>query len=341
MTNYIFDRIEAGADDESPLPLEAVAQAGRAARNGVDLNTFLIELIEVHSLLGEFVADEAAKIDARGAVGAQLVQLQIFRRLAIELSREYRREKSHLAGRSDQYRRGLVHRLLSGAPGISSCALGYRLEVWHVGLIAVGSESLDATEIVAERLGVALLSVPMDMETTWVWIGSSRMISSQLIARILTDRKDLRGRYALGQPAYGLEGWRATHLEARSTLTVALCRQVTVTLFSDVALEALSLQTPDLARSLLVAYLTPLIQRGGRTSVLFETLKAFFGAGGNASSAATSLGVTRRTVENRLREVEKRLGQSIGECGSKLDLALRLYTLMPSLVDDLLPPLDD
>jgi DNA-binding PucR family transcriptional regulator len=58
-------------------------------------------------------------------------------------------------------------------------------------------------------------------------------------------------------------------------------------------------------------------QRGGGT-MLRETLRAYFAAERNISSAAVTLGISRNTVANRLREAEARVGRPLHTCGAEL-----------------------
>ncbi len=66
---------------------------------------------------------------------------------------------------------------------------------------------------------------------------------------------------------------------------------------------------------------------GVRTSILLDTLSAFFSADRNGASAAAKLGVSRQTVTNRLRKVEECIAQPLSNCGDLLHVALRLQEL--------------
>jgi DNA-binding PucR family transcriptional regulator len=55
-----------------------------------------------------------------------------------------------------------------------------------------------------------------------------------------------------------------------------------------------------------------------------ETLRAYFAAGRNISSAAAALSVHRDTVSNRLRAIEAKIGRPPDACAADLELALRL-----------------
>jgi hypothetical protein len=330
VTAYNLDCIERGDDASDPIPSLAIAQARRAARDGIALDTFLIGVISAHTLMNEFILDEAGDLDSEVLGGVQALQGSILRRFASNLSREYRREENKLGESSARRRTALVERLLSGAP-VPLEGLRYAMKMWHIGLVARGVKGAEVTKGLAEVLGTAVLTVPRDEETVWAWLGSHRRISSDLVEHALSKRRDVKARFAVGEPAEGLEGWRATHLEAKATLAVAIRSSATVTRFSRVALEAIALQTPDLVRSLQVTYLGPLSSNQRRASVFRETLRAYLSAGRNASSAAVSLRVTRRTVENRLRAIEKVLERPLDTCAGELDLALRLESLDPIL----------
>jgi len=97
-----------------------------------------------------------------------------------------------------------------------------------------------------------------------------------------------------------------------------------LTRYADVALLAATLNDETLARSLLEIYLSPL---GDRGSELRATLHEYFAAGRRTSQAATSLGVVRQTVENRLRTTEQVIGRPLRTCLPDLEVALSLDEL--------------
>jgi PucR-like helix-turn-helix protein/diguanylate cyclase with GGDEF domain len=330
VTGYNLDCIERGEDALEPIPSPAIAQVRRAVRDGVSLDAFLVTVISAHTLMNEFIADEAGDMSNEGLGEVQALRGSILRRFASVLAHEYKQEKDRLGRSSARRQNVLVERLLSGAPGPLD-EVRYALEMWHVGLVVLGVKGVEVTRGLAEILGTAVLTVSRDEETVWAWLGSRRKISSELVENALSKRHDVKARFAVGEPAEGLEGWRSTHLEAKAAMAVAIRSSATVTRFSQVALEAIAMQTPELACSLQMAYLGPLSDNPRRSSILRETLRAYLSAGRNASSAAVALRVTRRTVENRLRTIETGLGRPLDACSAELELALRLESLDPSL----------
>lgn len=93
------------------------------------------------------------------------------------------------------------------------------------------------------------------------------------------------------------------------------------------ALVALASHDEEGARAF-VAHELGLLEGGRRGEVWRETLRAYFASGQRASSAASILGVHERTVANRIRTIEERLGRPVGSRGSELETALRLERLL-------------
>jgi hypothetical protein len=326
LTDFYLDCIEKGENTWDAVPAAAVEQARTAARSGVSLDDFLVGLISAQTLLNEFVLQESRGLASDSFSAVQALQGSLLLHLASELAGEYKQEEGRLRQSATRRQTAVVERLLSGAPAAGH-EVEYPLEMWHLGLVVSGSRARDAARALAEILGTALLAVPREQGTVWAWLGSRGRISSRSVQDAVTERGGLRAMFAVGEPGKNVEGWRSTHFEARAALAVAVRRPADVTCFARVAPEAIALQSPELARSLQAAYLEPLSGRHKQGWALRQTLRAWFAAGRNASSAAAALGVSRRTVENRLRMVEQRLGRPLTECGAELELALRLEDL--------------
>ena len=104
----------------------------------------------------------------------------------------------------------------------------------------------------------------------------------------------------------------------------------------DFAEEAALLQSPELAALLVETLLGPLSSLRLDDGIARETLRQYLDCSQNVSSTAGALGVNRRTVEKRLRQISEALGRPLAGCAAKIDLALRLETLGVSIGGD--PP---
>jgi hypothetical protein len=324
---HALSDIELGEESAGSVPPTAVEQARRAARVGVSLDTVLRRYVLGSTVLGDFLMQEADHGDFVGhaAVLRDVLSAQaaVLDRLMTTITAEYTCELER-SGRSVEQRRAeRVQKLLAGGRG--DVELGYGLDGWHLGVIAKGPTAAESLRSLAVTLGSRLLCVTRGEQTAWGWLGSQRAGSVRDIERALS--RDSEVSLALGEPAAGLEGWRLTHRQAQAALRVALRSGQRVTVYADVALLASVLRDDTLAGSLVDIYLAPLGERHNGGAVLRKTLRAYFAAERNASSAASALGVTRHTVENRLRSIEEKLGQTLRTRQAELEVALRLEEL--------------
>ena len=211
--------------------------------------------------------------------------------------------------------------------------LDYRLEAEHLGVIARGAGAGEVLRGLAVRLDCGLLSVACEEGTVWAWLELRRGLEVSGLERAVSAQ-GLGGdlSFAVGEPAWGPAGWRLTHRQAQAAFVVALRRPQRFTRYADVALLAAALKDESLAKLLLDIYIAPLDDRRGGGSVLRETLRAYFAADRNVSSAAAALGVVRKTVDNRLCTIEERLGRSLHPRPAELEVGL--------LLDDLGAPAD-
>ena len=322
--------IESGHDGAGSVPPEALAQARRAARVGVSVETVLRRYVIGSDMLGDFVMREAGGQDL--ADGGEMLREMLSAKAAVldlllkAITVEYMQEQKRLGRSPDERRAERVRRLLAGGH-CDGDELGYRLESWHIAAIAAGEDAASVLKGLAGQLGVSLLCVPCGEQTVWGWLGGAHPPAARELDRALEEIDAGGVSLAFGEPGRGLEGWRISHLQAQAALRVALRCPRPVTHYADVALLASVLHDDALAGSLVAIYLSPLGARNNGGAVLRETLRAYFAAERNASSAACALGVTRHTVQNRLRTIEERLGQAIRTRQAELEVALRLEEL--------------
>jgi hypothetical protein len=329
--DYGLAGVEHGEELMGPVPPETILQAHRAARAGVSLDTVLRRYVLGSTLLGDFLMQEADRGDfpdsgrtLREMLGAQATALD---RLMTAITHEYTRELEHSERSPERRRAERVQRLLAGGT-CDSVELGYELDGWHVGAIVIGADPVEALKAIAAELGSRLLCVSRGEDAAWAWIGTSCEATVGELERAACAHAGARETtIALGETGWGLEGWRLTHLQAQAALRVALRDAVPVTRYADVALLSSVLRDDALAASLVEIYLSPLGGRDNGGAALRETLRAYFAAERNASSAASALGVARHTVEKRLRMIEEKLGQRLRTRQAELEVALRLEEL--------------
>ncbi len=322
---YGLSAISFGEQRAPAVPAELLAQARLAARSGVSLDTVLRRYFAGFSLLGDFMIGEAQD---GGLFDGPTVQRmmgglsRILDRLVAAVSDEYSRAVPGTSGSIEERRASHVRRLLAGE-FLDASELAYDFEGHHLGLVAAGPRAGEVVCELANSFDRRVLSVTVEEQTLWAWLGSNRPTDPDEL-KTAADGLSEETRLAIGEPAQGMEGWRLTHRQAKVAWPIAGRGQGKAVRYADVALLASVLRDELLVRSLRRLYLEPLEAERDGGEALRQTLRAYFEAGRNLSSAAAALGVTRKTVTNRLGMVEKRLGRSLSICTSELEAALRI-----------------
>lgn len=325
--DYGLAAIEQGDERPLEIPVALLAQARIAARSGVGLETVLRRYVAGFTLLGEFLieAAEAGGVPEGPTLKRWLrTQAAYFDRLLATISEEYAREPEPDAGTPEHRRLVLVQRLLDGER-LDAHDLAYDFEATHLGLIASGPTVAEQVRRLASVLDCRLLLVPYREGEVWGWLGSRWRLDRGAIEQLACFAWSSDVVLAVGELGRGLSGWRRTHLQAREAYPIATDRPGEAVRYGEVALTASMRKDDLLATSLHQLYLAPLeAERDGGVTAR-RTLRAYFTADRNATSAAAVLGVSRRTVTNRLRSIEERLGRSLSEVGSEVEAALRLH----------------
>ena len=327
VVDYGLTGIEQGEEGAGPIPSVAVAQAQRAARGGVGLETVLLRYAAGHRLMSDFVVTEADHFPSHALRQVLDTQGLLFERLVAAISTEYKREVQR-AGRSPEQRRAeRVRRLLAGEP-LDTAELGLRLR-----RLAPRRDRNGHTGTGDRRRPDSRLRSPAHDRVAWRGDGVGVVRAggegrrSRILERQLPAKRDVCVLLAVGELGSGIEGWRLTRHQAQEALLVALHRPRRLTRYAEDMLLAAALRDKTLARSLKELYLSPLAGERDGGSVSRETLRAYFTAGRNAATAAHRLGVDRHTIERRLHTIEERLGCLLHTCQPELEVALRLEGL--------------
>ena len=331
--------IEAADPEPAPVPAELLSQARAAARAGVSLDTVLRRYVAGHALLADFLIAEAERGEPLPHEQLQrllAVQAAVLDNLIAEVSEEHGRENCRRERSKERRRAECARRLLDGELADAS-ELAYELGAHHIAALAEGPSTEEALRAIAAGLDRRLLLVCRGEGPLWAWLGGTRPLDPERLQEALESCWPERATLALGEPGEGLSGWRLSHRQAAAALPVARKRRSPVR-YGEVALLAAALSDEVLGASLRQLYLAPLeAERDGGQSAK-ATLRAYFAAERNASSAAAVLRVSRKTVTARLRAIERALGRRLWACAAELDVALNIEAMDAIGVPRLLPP---
>ena len=259
--------------EEIGAPPAAVEYARRLAQRGMP-NIALVRAYRVGhgrflSRCIEQLASRTTDADLTAAVTSRMVEIS-FRyvdRVSEEVNSVYQQERDRWLLAQTAVRAGRVRELLRGDPvdvDIAESALGYRLRRHHLGLIVWvvgvvhGSDGMTRLDRLGARAARLLnsrgryLFVPRDDSLAWIWVpvGADTRVSYELLSTAFANG-DTTVRVAVGEPGYGLDGFRQTHVQAARTQDLALAAKpgARVTTFADVGAIALICADVDAARS--------------------------------------------------------------------------------------------
>jgi DNA-binding PucR family transcriptional regulator len=136
---------------------------------------------------------------------------------------------------------------------------------------------------------------------------------------------------AIGEPGWGIGGFRRTHLEASQAHRVALLlgdRARLVTRYRDVAVAALASSDGEHAAAFVKRILGPLAANDEGTYRIATTLAVYLEENRSPAKAAQRLTVHPNTVSYRIHQAEELLGRPIDT--NTLDLSVAL-ALLPAL----------
>jgi len=324
---------EGGAIPQT-CPDEIVASAHIAVHAGLALRLALQCYRTGHAVqwehLNRFVEHHDLRKPLRQAVLGRGSDFQ-FRwadRCSMWMEQAYTQERDQVLRGDEQQRMQAIHGLLRGDPTADHARLGYDRSGVHVAVVAAGLHAASAISELAVVTDRQELSVAGKPGVRWGWLGSNQPPTSQQWRSLLHYRPPAGTTLSIGGPCQGAEGFARAHRQAQDAARVSARRPAPITVYEDIALEALALQDEERAHAFLTAELGSLAANDPRAHVLRTTLRAYFATGQNAASAAAMLGVHERTVANRLHAAQDRLGRPAPSRQTELDTALRLHQLL-------------
>ena len=323
---YGIAAVERGENDASPFPATLLARARIAGRIGVPVATVLHQAVAGHTLFNDYLMSasrQGDRIDAGSLQRLMREQASLFERLLARIIEEHKCEADSLLVSSEQRRADRIRRLLAGEL-VDVTDFAYDFRAFHLALIARGHGADDALREFTGAFDHRLLMVRQDELTVWAWLGGRRKADPTELSHRASSTWPRRLALAIGEPGEGIAGWRFTHRQAAAALPVIRGHPNSFVRYRDVAFRASLLQDDLLSASLRKLYLAPLEAERDGGEVLRKTLRAYFAARRNVSSAASALGVSRQTVTNRLNTVERRLARPIQSCAAEMEAALHL-----------------
>lgn len=327
--DYGFAGIEGRMERVAAVPPQLLVQARLAARNRVSLDTVLRRYFAGYTLLGDFLIEEVENGGLlEGAELKQLLRTQAIRfdRLVVAVSEEHSREATGRFDNSERRRAEQVERLLAGEL-VGTAEFAYEFNCWHLGVLASGPQAETGLRRLAAALDRRLLLIDRGEGMVWAWLGGREPLEREPLERHVRRLLPEQLTLAIGEPREGLSGWRLSHRQAAAALQVALLSSKRLTHYNEVALLASTIQDDLLVTSLHELYLKPLESERDSGAGAKKTLRAYFEADRNISSAAAALGMPRNTVASRLQAIEERLGHPFSTCGLELEVVIRLDDL--------------
>ena len=219
----------------------------------------------------------------------------------------------------------------------SEAILGYRLRQHHLGVVTwiTGASADDALGLL-ERATAELAAeahcdgrpmfVPQDEFSAWAWmpLGARRDVVLPGMSVKNATGGD-RIRFAFGEPAAGVAGFRRTHQQALNAQAVALAAgpagQI-ATSFGQVAPLALMSGSIELLQAWVVETLGALADDDDHHARLRDTLRVFLQENGSYKSTAERLLLHKNTVQYRVRKAEESLRHPITQDRLHVELAL-------------------
>ncbi|MET7332139.1 helix-turn-helix domain-containing protein [Nonomuraea sp. NPDC005650] len=320
------------------VPMEAVEGNAELVRRGVPLDQVLRGVRIGHACLHQRLMDaiEAEPAPVRLAESHRVSEL-LFSYADAHASRmaeEYIAERDRWQASTEAARRRIVDDILGGRrvdPEAASRTLGYEVARHHLAFV-VTADGLDTPAEVLRRFaaevgraagGQGVLTVQAGPSDVWAWTARPSPALPALEIRVPEGL-----RLAVGPLAYGVAGFRRSHLGAREAQDflggqTRLCRH------ADIRVRSLLAAGGERARWFAEETLGALLGGDRRTADLRETLRVYLAAGRSPQRAANLLHVSRNTVSYRIKRAEELLGHALPDDLLELRLALEIARTLP------------
>jgi DNA-binding PucR family transcriptional regulator len=346
--------LQSGADpaDAASLGSATLVYAQDGAQHGVTLTTLLRSYRLGHAATAQHLNTILAKHTADDHelnVATELCSAWMFAYVdtALGLVEDvYTTERERWLRSAAASQAETINAILAGEPidtDVASRRLRHELHRVHVAAIAwldtheEGRHTLSLLEAAIRDIAAAIgsqrpLVYPLGILSVAAWISSNSEIPSRVLDELRFRAATAPGVHvAIGEPAPGIAGFRASYFEALEAQRIARLadrREGSVTRYNDIALRSLTTKDLDQARAFVERELGPLASRDDTTRRLAATVRTYLDENGSRGRTAKRLSIHENTVAYRLRQAEELLGRSVEKRTLELRVALTLADLV-------------
>lgn len=346
--------LEHGIDPRSlGAPQAATHYARRLAQRGVPVSALLrayrlgssafIETM-LAELAGQPGADAAAEASAANMVMLRTTTAYVDA-VSEALVEAYEQEQEAWSRQHSMARSARIKALLDGGDldvDATEIALGYRLRQNHLAALLWFDERDGVDLLALDRVagaaaavhGGGYLLVPTDEASASLWLSVPDELEDlgPLIAALAEGHRPAP-RVALGRPAFGAAGFRATHRQASQARAVAVVAgrdAAQVTTHADVGAIGLLCLDLTATRAWIADTLGALATDDENAERLRETVRVFLNLGSSYTAAAEKLCMHKNSVQYRVQKAEALRGQPFRADRADVELALRACRVLGS-----------
>lgn len=351
--------LHAGADPAQTTRLGSptLAYAQDGAQHGVPLTTLIRSYRLAHAATSRHV-NAILGAHARGAeelnLATELSSAWMFAYVdaALCLVEEvYNAERDRWLRSVAATQAETINTILAGRPidtDVASRRLRHEVNRVHVAAIAwldaleEGRNSQTILEAAIRDIAAMIgnqkpLVHPLGIASAAAWISTHSDVPSKVLDELCFRTATAPGvRVAVGEPAPGISGFRASHVEALEAQRITVLAghpAGSVTRYGNVSLRAIATVDIEQSRAFVRRELGCLGSDDETTRRLAATLRAYLDENCSRGRAARRLHIHENTVAYRIRQAEELLGRSLETRTLELHVALSLADLVAEVSD--------
>ncbi|WP_405598170.1 MULTISPECIES: PucR family transcriptional regulator [unclassified Streptomyces] len=316
------------------------------ARRGLDLGILLkvyrVAQQSVFQFLTEVIDGASEDAPARDEILVFLWGLggQWMADAVETLIETYYEERQRLRDDAVIRRAETIEALLGDAPPSADDAtrlLGHPLSHWQTAYVVRAPEAgsstteamLDVANAVAQALGTSRpLTMVAGSRDLWCWVATPHEPDLAQLPGLASALQQAGMQAAIGRPGPGIQGFRASHAEARAAENLALkaAHGRALVRYDEEELLVLVSAQETLMRRMVAREVGQLCGADKNLALLRETVLAYLTTL-NIETTAERLFVHKNTVRYRIARAEELLGHPLSQRSTQVELALRWVSL--------------